>query len=152
MTACAAPEPPDTRAADEAAIREADVQWSKAAEARNLDAVVSYYTGDAQLLPPNAPIAANAAAIRAGWAALLIPQMTVTWKAVKVEVARSGDMAYVVGTYALAVKNAKGQPDNDTGKLIEVWKKQADGKWKCVADTFNSDLPAAAPPPEPKKK
>ena len=71
----------------------------------------------------NAPIAANAAAIRAGWAALLIPQMTVTWKAVKVEVARSGDMAYVVGTYALAVKNAKGQPDNDTGKLIEVWKK-----------------------------
>jgi ketosteroid isomerase-like protein len=33
---------------------------------------------------------------------------------------------------------------NDTGKFLEVWKKQADGKWKCVADTYNSDLPVPA--------
>jgi ketosteroid isomerase-like protein len=38
----------------------------------------------------------------------------------------------------------------DQGKLVEVWKKQADGKWKTVADIFNSDLPAS-PPPEKKK-
>ena len=33
----------------------------------------------------------------------------------------------------------------DRGKYLEVWKKQADGKWKVVADMFNSDLPLAPP-------
>ena len=28
------------------------------------------------------------------------------------------------------------------GKFVEVWKKQADGQWKVVADMFSSDLPA----------
>jgi ketosteroid isomerase-like protein len=28
---------------------------------------------------------------------------------------------------------------------LEVWKKQADGNWKCVADMFSSDLPAVGP-------
>jgi ketosteroid isomerase-like protein len=145
-SACAPPAAPDTRAADEAAIREADAAWSKAAESRDLDAVVSYYTDDAQLLPPNEPIATTKAAIRASWAALLVPEMAVAWKVSKVEVAKAGDLAYVIGTYTLAIK-----PANDTGKLIEIWKKQADGKWKCVADTFNSDTPLPAPPPDKKK-
>jgi ketosteroid isomerase-like protein len=39
---------------------------------------------------------------------------------------------------------------SNTGKLVEIWKKQADGKWKCIVDTYNSDLPAA-PAPEAKK-
>ena len=30
----------------------------------------------------------------------------------------------------------------DQGKTLEVWKKQADGTWKCVADMWSSDLPA----------
>jgi ketosteroid isomerase-like protein len=33
---------------------------------------------------------------------------------------------------------------------VEVWKKQADGKWQTVADIFNSDLPAPALPEEKK--
>jgi len=49
------------------AIRKADAEWSKAAEARDLDRTISYYSSDAQLLPPNAPIAVGSAAIRAAW-------------------------------------------------------------------------------------
>jgi ketosteroid isomerase-like protein len=30
----------------------------------------------------------------------------------------------------------------ERGKYLSVWKKQSDGSWKCVADTWNSDLPA----------
>jgi ketosteroid isomerase-like protein len=41
----------------------------------------------------------------------------------------------------------------DRGKYLAVWKKQADGSWKCVADMFNTDLPpASAPPPVQKPK
>jgi ketosteroid isomerase-like protein len=142
---CTPPAPPDTRAADEAAIRATDEAWSKAAEARDLNAVVSYYADDAQLLPPNAPLANTKESIRAGWAALLVPEMTVSWKVSKVEVARSGDLGYITGTYKIDMK-----PTGDVGKMVEVWKKQPDGTWKCVADSFNSDLPVPTPPPAQK--
>jgi ketosteroid isomerase-like protein len=39
---------------------------------------------------------------------------------------------------------------SEKGKMVEVWRKQADGKWKCVSDIFNSDMPVA-PAPEAKK-
>ena len=68
---------------------------------------------------------------------------SVSWKATRVEVAKSGDMAYVSGTYEVTVNDASGKPVNDRGKYLEVWKKQADGKWKCGADIWNSDLPVA---------
>ena len=47
----------DHRAADESAIRALDAQWSKTAGAHDLDGIVSYYSDDAVLLPPNAPVA-----------------------------------------------------------------------------------------------
>jgi len=41
-----------------------------------------------------------------------------------------------------------GKRITDRGKLVEVWRKQADGSWKCIVDTWNSDLaPAAAAAP-----
>ncbi len=144
---------PDTRAADESAVRDADTQWSKAAAANDLDATVSYYSDDASLLPPNAPIAIGKQAIRAVWASsLLSPNVTVTWQVNKADVARSGELAYVVGAYQITAKNPKGKALEDRGKLVEVWKKQADGKWKTVADIFNSDLPAPAPAEKDREK
>ena len=69
------------------------------------------------------------------------------WKVTKVEVARSGELAYVTGTYELSETDAGGKPSTDKGKYLEVWKKQPDGNWKCAIDMFNSDLPSmeAAP-------
>jgi uncharacterized protein (TIGR02246 family) len=142
-TACTQPTPPDTRAADEQTIRDLDAQWSKTAAAGDLEGTVSYYSDDASLLPPNAPLAAGRQPIHAVWASLLGPGTSVSWQAGKVEVARSGDLASIVGTYSLTMKDAQGMSVTDRGKFVEVWKKQADGKWKVVADIFNSDLPAA---------
>ena len=143
------PQMPDTRAADEIAIRELDAQWSKTAAANDVDGTVSYYSDDATLLPPNAPIAVGKQAIRASWASLLGPGVSVSWQVSKVEVSRSGDLAYLVGTYLVNMKDAQGKPVTDKGKLLEVWKKQADGRWKTVADIYNSDL-ALEPAPEKK--
>jgi uncharacterized protein (TIGR02246 family) len=141
---CSQQSPPDTRAADESAVKEADAQWSKTAMANDLDGAVSYYTDDASLLPPNAPIATGKQAIRAVWASMLSPDVTISWQVTKADAARSGDLAYVTGVYQITAKNPKGKPQEDRGKLVEVWKKQADGKWKVVADIFNSDVPLPA--------
>ena len=41
---------------------------------------------------------------------------------------------FAIFTYELAVNDPKGNPVKDHGKYIVVWKKQADGSWKAVAD------------------
>jgi ketosteroid isomerase-like protein len=143
-----APQPaPDTRSSDEAAIREADAGWSKAFGARQLDAAVNYNAADATMLAPNIPMAPGKDAIRKVYEQLLaIPGFSISWQPAKVEVARSGDVGYSRGTYELGMNDAKGNLMTDRGKYLTVWKKQADGTWKSVADMFNSDVPAQAPP------
>lgn len=139
--ACNQQKPVDTKA-EENAVRETDAQWAKAASNNDVDGTVAFYADDAQVLPPNAPMVSGKGAIRPTWVSLLVPGNSLVWQANKVDVAASGDMAYVVGTYQLNMKDAQGNPVADHGKFVEVWKKQADGKWKCVTDIFNSDLPA----------
>jgi ketosteroid isomerase-like protein len=69
-----------------------------------------------------------------------------------VSVAKSGDMAYSWGTYDLTATGPDGKPMQDQGKYATVWKKQADGSWKSVLDTFNTSTPMAPPPPPAKGK
>src|SRR5271157_5887189 len=119
---CGPQTPPDTRAAYEKAIRDLDAQWAKAAVDKDLDATVSYYSDDASLLPPNAPIATGNHAIRAVWAPILGPDVSLSWSPSKVEVARSGDLAYLIGVYQMTQKGSQGKPSTENGKLVEVWK------------------------------
>ncbi|MFZ0522975.1 MAG: DUF4440 domain-containing protein [Candidatus Acidiferrales bacterium] len=146
---CGKEEPKDTRVADEAAIKNADTQWAKTAASKDVDATIAFYSDDASLLPPNAPMASDKASIRAAWAGMLAPGTSLSWQATKVEAARSGDLGYVMGTYQLESKDVAGKEEADRGKFVEIWKKQADGSWKAAVDIFNSDLPVVAAKPEP---
>ena len=80
---CNRPTAPDTRAADESAVKDQDAQWSKTAGANDLEGTVSYYADDASVLPPNAPIATGKQAIHTVWASLLNPDVTVSWQVTK---------------------------------------------------------------------
>jgi ketosteroid isomerase-like protein len=143
------PQPaPDTRAADEALIRRADADWAKAAQTKQVDAWVAFYADDATVLPPNDKTASDKQSIRKATSDLLgLPGLAITWQPTKIEVARSGDLAYDYGTYELVSNDASGNPTTERGKYLEVWKKQADGNWKCTVDAWSPDLPAPATPP-----
>jgi ketosteroid isomerase-like protein len=133
-------------------LRDLDAQWSKAAAAKNLEQTVAYYSDDAVVLPPNGPSATTKEAIRKLWQDLLAsPGFALSWKPTRVEASKSGDMAHVSGTYEFSINDASGKPFNDRGKYLEVWKKQADGNWKCAADMWNSDLTASASTPSGKQ-
>ena len=150
-TSCAPSATGDNRAADASAIQALDEQWSATAAKNDLDGTVAFYADDAVLLPPNAPIAADRKSIRESWSGVLGPNTALSWKVSKVEVAKSGELGYLYGTYSLSIQDPKGGPPvRDAGKIVEIWKKQPDAKWKCIVDTYNSDLPVA-PPTEPKK-
>ena len=53
----------------------------------------------------------------------------------------SGNLAYVRGNFDLTFIINDSTQVPDTGKYIEVWKKQEDGSWKIKVDIWNSDNP-----------
>jgi ketosteroid isomerase-like protein len=140
--ACQQQSAPDRRAADETKLRNLDVEWSRTAITQDVDKTISYYANDAIVLPPNGPVATSRDAIRNVWKDMItVPELSGGWTANKVEVARSGDIGYVSGSFEFKWKDPSGKAASDRGKFLEVWKKQADGKWKAVMDIWNSDLP-----------
>lgn len=131
--------PPDTRKADETAIRAASAEWSKAAEAKDLDKAVSYYAEDAIFLVDKGAMVNGRNSIRMVWKDMLAPTApTLAFATTYVEVARSGEMAYEYGTYKLVSEAKKGKPKEEKGKYATVWKKQKDGGWKAAVDIDNA--------------
>ncbi len=144
-----APQPaaelPDTRAADEAAIRAAVKEWSAAAEAKDPEAFVSGYAEDAVLMLEDAPDISGMAALREGITGMMQdPNFALSFAADKVVVARAGDIAYETGTYTMTRSDPEGNPATANGSYVVVWEKQADGAWKVVLD-----VPVSDPPEEP---
>ena len=132
----------------EQVLRDLDAKWAKAAATKDVEQTIAYYSDDAIVLPPNAASAATKEAIRNGWKEMFAsPGFVITWQPTRVQVGKSGEMAWLSGTYELTMNDASGKPNSDRGKYLEVWEKQTDGNWKCAADMWNSDLAASAPAP-----
>jgi uncharacterized protein (TIGR02246 family) len=130
---------------EENAVRQADMDWSKAAASKDVDKVVSFYAEDGAIYAPNAPIAAGRPAIKVEWTGMVnLPGFAVNWVPSRVEVARSADLAWSTGTYTMT-SSVPGSATTDHGKYVAVWKKQSDGSWKVEADIFNSDLASNNP-------
>jgi len=137
--------PPDTRAADEAAIRAAVKEWSASAQAKDADKFTSVYAEDAVVMMEDAPDVSGKAAIGEAMTGMMQdPNFALSFEASKVVVARSGDLAYETGTYTMTMSDAKRKPATDRGQYVVVWQKQADGAWKVVIDAPVSDPPEAA--------
>jgi ketosteroid isomerase-like protein len=137
--------PVDPNAAVQA-VQAADAQWSKAAGARDVEGVLSYYADGAVVLPANQELVTNKASIRKVWTDLLAPGTKITWTPGTAEVSSSGDLVYAEGFYLATRTAGKGKPVIDRGKYLSVWRKQADGSWKTVTNMWNSDLPLANAP------
>ncbi len=63
--------PPDTRKADEAAIRAASADWSKASQAKDLDKATSYYADEAIFFTNNGANVKGKDAIKMAWKPML---------------------------------------------------------------------------------
>ena len=128
----------------EDAIRDADAAWLKAYEAKDIDKSVEFLDENASMLAPNTPIATGKAAISKLIAGeLALQDSKIRWHPDKAGVAQSGELGYTSGFYDWSFKDKSGKVVSDTGKYLTVWKKQPDGKWKVLFDTYNSDNPPA---------
>lgn len=144
LASCATPPPaPQIDLANErTALMDTDQAWS--ATAPDPEKFLAFFEEGATWLPANMPIAQGQEAIRAAATQIMsTPGFSVSWKAIKADVSGAADLGYTIGTYELTLNDAAGKPATGVGKYLAVWRKQADGKWKVVADSFNPDAPAA---------
>lgn len=73
------------------------------------------------------------------------PTVLLTWRPVKADIAKSGDLGYTTGPWEARAKG-KDDPDVAHGQYVTVWKKRADGSWKLVTDIGNvHPKPESAP-------
>ncbi len=143
LTGCQQPAPqaPDTRAADETAIRAAIDDQIKAGAAFDSTKLASFYTDDAVSMAPDAPVVQGRENMQKYLETMLKEKPEFSFNTAKVEVARSGDLAYSWGTGKVTAKDRKGKVTETNFKSASVWQKQADGGWKMVVDTWIPDPP-----------
>ncbi len=142
-----APPPPaaDTHDADVKAIRDVETAMAQAIAAKDVDKVMAFYADDASLFKKDAPVVNGTAAIKAAWKPVLEDRnFSLTDVLDKVDVAKSGDLGYSQSVFTATSADPKTKKVlTMKGNEVVVFKKQADGGWKCVADIGNEDAPPA---------
>ena len=126
---------------DEAAIRALDAEWSKAATAKDVDKVITFYATDGSVVWPDQPVAKGHKAVRASWerAYKEAPDMYLDFEPTHIEVSSDGEMASDFGLVHFA-PNAKPDDVRNTAKYIVVWKREH-GAWKVLYDCWNWNVP-----------
>ena len=138
------PPPPDTHDADVKAIKDLENAWVQAFASKDADKIAAFYSGDASVLITDSPIITGIPAITAALKPMIADKnFSITFASDKVDVAKSGDIAYSLGTYTMTSTAPKGKKAvTEKGKYVTVFKKQGDGSWKTAADIINADAPA----------
>ena len=104
------------------------------------DELTAEYSTDAVRMPPNMPAVEGRDAIR---------KFLDSYPPIKnfnfqlVDLQGEGNLAYMRGAYSVTFMISDSSSVSDTGKILVVFKKQPDGSWLRVVDSWNSDLPLA---------
>lgn len=125
--------------ADVTAIRESMDSYVRVVLAGDYTKLAAFFTEDAVVNPPLEPPIEGRAAILA-WHQKLPPitQFEVTLTRIE----GRGDLAFVYGATALRFE-PPGEPValTQTGKFLEMRRRQADGRWLIAIDFFSSNAP-----------
>ena len=141
--ACAAPaRPPAAVAVDTAAIaREAHEGYVAAINSNNLDSLMAILTEDIVYQSPNAPEVVGKAAVRE-WGKGYLDAYTIHWEKQTLDFIIAGDWAFERYKYKEHdIPKAGGPALDDVGKGLNVYHRDADGRWRVARDAWSSDLP-----------
>jgi len=123
-----------------------DAEWADLASAgKDVDKIVSFWSDDAVLIFPGQPVLEGKPAIRAYVeASLKTPGFKIHWVSEKPVFSPDGKLAYMRGTDELTFPGPNGTTITLHLRGISVWRRDADGQWRCVVDISNEE-PSAPP-------
>jgi uncharacterized protein (TIGR02246 family) len=120
-------------------IENVEKQWLEAFNSGDTAGVAAQYTDNARLLAPNTDLIEGRAGIQEFIGGFVATKAQLSFKLI--EVHEGGDLAVAIGRYEMDIPT-DGETNHDSGKYIEVYRRQGDGSWLMVDDIFNSNLPA----------
>ena len=131
-----APAKPDT-AAETQAIETVEKGQIAAIGQKDLVGATSLYADDAVFIGDDGKAAHGKDAIAAGFKQILAdPALKFDYTPGAKSFSSSGDLAYSTASYTESFTDPKTKkPVTLTGTNLSVWRKQADGSWKLVADS-----------------
>lgn len=121
-------------------LRRADREWAAAAsEGKDVERIVSFWSDDATIVPAGAPGVRGKAAIRDFVKqSLAIPGFKITWRTDEVSLSADGTMGYTIGEGAMTFPGPEGKLTTVANRGVTIWRRSANGDWKCVVDIWNS--------------
>jgi ketosteroid isomerase-like protein len=123
--------------ADEAAIRAQETRWREVIAHKDTAAIGSFYTEDGIYAPTFRPMARGRDAVAAMWATneFTLDSLRLERTPIRIDVARSGDVATEVGTWVFHGV-APEQSVDGRGSYVTTWRKEG-GTWKISAYLWN---------------
>ena len=130
------------------ALMQVSRDWAKAAEARDVERTLSYWSDDAMTLEPDRPAIAGKAALRnLVQSGFKDPKFTITWEPEQAVISQAGDIGYLIEHNRITFADTTGKVRTVFGKGVTIWKKDSNGTWKCVVDIFNNSPQERVFPP-----
>lgn len=125
-------------AADKAALLERDHEWQVAvAQKQDPATIAAYFTEDGIMFGSGEATVTGREALTRSIAGLLAgPAFKDEWSWDRVELSPDGRLAYLVGTTHITTYDSAGQPVTNHARLVNVWRKDPDGVWRCIVDAW----------------
>ncbi|WP_419911279.1 YybH family protein [Hoeflea sp.] len=117
-------------------LEDFDAAYNEAFNRGDAEGCAAFFTEDVKLLPPDQPMIRGRQAFIDIYKDRMKQNSGGTHTNALVEYGVEGDMAYQIGTYAIADADPPEQ-----GKFVNILKRQPDGSWKVSVSIFNSDTP-----------
>jgi uncharacterized protein (TIGR02246 family) len=131
------PEKIDTKAEGEK-LMQVSREWSKAAEARDIEKTLNYWADEAVVISAGEPELRGKKAIREMVeGSINDPNFAISWEPISAEVSEQGDMGYLLENAKISIKDSTGNILVQNFRTVTVWKKQNDGTWKNMVDVMS---------------
>ena len=145
LVACGGSAPTDQFGrADAEQISKMVQEFTAAYNAKDVEKIGTYFTGNASLMPANRSTLNGVDAIKGFYKERVTTEGATDLAIAMLSVQGHWPLAYFAGTFTLNLKPADGTERHDRGKVIWILRKLG-GQWKFEYQIMSSDLPPVVP-------
>jgi ketosteroid isomerase-like protein len=141
IAACSSGTPAVDLAAEKAALLKRDHEWQAAVDEKtDVKKIMSFIAADGVVFGSGEPTVDTREELMKAVSGLTTdPGFKEHWGWSRVEISSDGRLAYLLGTTERTTTDAGGHVVTTHARVVNVWRKEPDGVWRCILDVFVDD-------------
>jgi len=118
-------------------LRQMDNGWSMVCASKDANSYMTFYDKDAMVIDFNGQVTKDKdALLKSTKEEFALPGISITFNNENASIAECGDIGYTTGTWDMNWDDDKGEQMKAHGPYLVIWKKQIDGSWKAIVDSY----------------